>query len=334
MSEYLYPSNAELQEIAQTKLPRLTSQRRIFDILPIVTADAAVLMWEQRDNYKGLQQVRGLNGAPSRVKAVGGKRFIAQPGVYGEYATIDELELTQRRRWGTFATPVDLTDVVMEKQDQLLQRRLDRIEQIGWTLLTTGTFSVSSVAGVVHTDSYTFQTHDASTWGTVATATPLADLRAVKLLARGYSTSFGANARAYMNQGTLNNLLNNTNSADVGGRRQGGFLPTTADVQGVLLADDLPQVVVVEDGYYDDAGTWTKFLVDGKVLVVGARGNGDPVGDYALTRNANNPDMAPGAYMRVVAEPDRIPRQVEVHDGHNGGPRLYYPSSVVIMDVS
>lgn len=334
MSEYIYPANAELQEIAQSKLPRLTTQRRIFDILPIVSVDASVLMWEQKDDYKGLQQVRGLSGAPGRVKAVGGKRYMAQPGVYGEYATIDELELTTRRRYGTFSTPIDVTDLVMEKQDQLLQRRLDRIEAIGWTLLTTGTFSVSNGAGVSHTDSYTFQTYDATTWATVATATPLLDFRAVKLLGRGYSTSFGSSARAYMNQGTLNNLINNTNAADVGGRRQGGFIPTTADFQGILLADDLPQIVVIEDGYFNDAGTWVKFMADGKVLVVGARGNGDPVGDYALTRNANNPDMAPGAYMRVVDEPDRVPRNLEVHDGHNGGPRLYYPSSVVIMDVS
>ena len=52
-----------------------------------------------------------------------------------------------------------------------------------------------------------------------------------------------------------------------------------------------------------------------------------------MTRNANNPSLAPGAFMDVV-ESARPPRQIEVFDGHNGGPRLYFPSAIVIADVS
>ena len=42
---------------------------------PIVNVDSHILSWEQRDNYKGLQQVRGLDGQPKRINNVGAKRF-------------------------------------------------------------------------------------------------------------------------------------------------------------------------------------------------------------------------------------------------------------------
>jgi hypothetical protein len=53
-----------------------------------------------------------------------------------------------------------------------------------------------------------------------------------------------------------------------------------------------------------------------------------------MTRNANNPDLAPGPYMRVIDTGEIvIPRSIEVHDGHNGGPVIYFPSAVVVMSV-
>jgi hypothetical protein len=35
----------------------------------------------------------------------------------------------------------------------------------------------------------------------------------------------------------------------------------------------------------------------------------------------------------LVAESETPPKQVEVHDGHNGGPVIYYPSAVLVMTV-
>src|SRR5689334_2297670 len=101
-------------------------------------------MWEQRDNYKGLSQIRGLNGEPPRVAAIGGKRYIYEPGVYGEFLPIDEQELTRRRQWGQFSGPIPITDLTSEKQDQLVARDVARKRQILWTLLTTGSFTVAA----------------------------------------------------------------------------------------------------------------------------------------------------------------------------------------------
>jgi hypothetical protein len=334
MAEYGFPTSAELNEIAQDLLPRLEADRPVFSIMPIETPDAFLVMWEQEDSYTGLQQVRGLNGMPPKVARVGVKRFQMQPGIYGEHIPVDEIELTVRRTPGTWGTPIDISDIVMRLQRQLLVRRLDRIELICWTLLTTGTFSVSGPLGqVLHTDSFALQTFTSSVpWGTVATATPLADFRAVQLLGRGHSVRFDQAARAFMNRVTMNRVLSNLNSADLFGRRSAGLstINTLAGVNELLLGEGLPTIVPYDQGYLNDSGTFVPYLADGLVVVVGARTDGAPIGSYQMVRNANNPDLGPGAYMKVI-DKNEVPRAIEVHDGHNGGPCLTFPSAIVRM---
>jgi hypothetical protein len=182
---------------------------------------------------------------------------------------------------------------------------------------------------VLHTDSYTTQTFAAGTaWATVATSTPLADFRAVQLKSRGLSVNFGAGAKAYMNRTTFNSLLSNTNANDFGGRKGnfGASINGPVGVNQVMAADDLPEIVIYDMGYVDDTNTFQLYIPNNKVIVVGQRPAGQPVGEYRFTRNANNPDIGPGPYMMTIDDPDRIPRTIEVHDGHNGG--MYFPSAI------
>lgn len=339
MTDLLYPTNAELREIAADRLPRLIQQRPIFDVMPIREVDNFLVMWEQEDNYQGLQQVRGLNGQPPKVLKTGVKRWQMQPGVYGEYELIDETEMSVRRQYGSFNQVIDVRDLALRAQRKLLVRRLDRIELIGWTLFATGTFSVAGPAGaVLHTDSYTTQTFSASVaWGTSATATPLADFRSVQVLGRGHSVSFGANAKAYMNLVTFNKLISNTNNADLFGRRTAGLgtFNNITQVNELMAGDNLPQIVIYDEGYLaEGTGTFTPFIADNKVVVIGKRVDNSPVAEYQIIRNVNNPGGAPGPYMQIIDNLGKeIPRQVQVHDGHNGGPAILFPSAVVVMSV-
>lgn len=337
MSNYIYANNAELTQVQQDMLPVLTQADPIFEIMPIEDKNAAVVMWEQEDDYIGLQQIRGLNGAPATVKNIGGKRFIVEPGIYGEMALVDETEITLRRGYGDFSNPINITDLVRKRQDQLMTRSINRLRQIGWTLISTGTFSIVGPDGLVyHTDTFPLQTYAAGTaWSTVASATPLVDFRAVKLLARGHSVSFGRQAKAYGNSTTINRMLNNTNSADIGGKRLNGgnSFNSLADMNKVLLDNDLPMVEEYDEGFKNDAGTFTNLIADGKVVVVGRRTDGGRIAGYQMTRNANNANEAPGAYTKTVDDANKVPRCVEVHHGHNGGPAFYFPSAVVIMSV-
>lgn len=334
-TDYLFPSSAELREIERVLLPRLTQQRPIFDILPIQNRDAFWLYWEQRGNILGLQQVRGMDGDPRRVKELAAVTKMAEPGVYGEFRNINETDLTMRRNYGSpLGTPINIDDLVRDAQEQLLQRRLDRMEQIGWNLLINGTFTaLGEVGQVLHTDTYSIQTYTAGLpWSTSATAMPLGNLRQVQLLSRGISANFGAGGTIYMNRVTFNNMSANTNANDLGGKRAMGLSSITGvpQVNEVLTRDDLPNIVIYDRGYIDDAGNFQLFIPNNKFVLVGRRDSGTPIGEFQVVRNANNPDLGPGFYMKVIDRgPERVPRRIECHDGGNYGPVLTHPEAVV-----
>ncbi len=335
---YDFPTSAALHQIAQANMPRLTADRPIFDILPQEDKDESMVIWEQYDNFKGLQQVRGMNGQPGRVKPTKLRQYSMTPGVYGEYEPLTEEELTTRRKAGTFGEAIDLSDIVLEKQNKLLERRLNRIEYIGWTLVTTGVFAVPNELGeILHTDSFPLQVFTATTaWSNLSSSTPLADFRAAKLLGRGYSVKFNQKAKAYVNQGTSNNILKNINASDLYGRRTTG-LGTFNSLEAfsqLLMNDGLPSLVEYDEGYYDESDVFHTYIPDNTVVVVGERPAGQSVGKFQMTRNSNNPDLAPGAYMQVKDLGDhRVPRTIEVHDGFNGGPTIEFPSAIIIMNV-
>jgi hypothetical protein len=98
--------------------------------------------------------------------------------------------------------------------------------------------------------------------------------------------------------------------------------------------------VIYDKGYKNDSGTFTKFIADGVVLVVGRRMDGGPIAEYRMTRNMNNPGGTPGSYeyLKDYAQgrnaPKETPPRLEIHRGHNGGPVIYRPKAFVIMDVS
>lgn len=346
---FLYPTNRELITIGPEKVARLTPARLGFTLMPMRRVNAGIIQWQQRDNYRGLQQLRGLDGSPNYVKPVGNNLFSYTPGVFGEYGTVTETELMNRAGSVSADVPIDVTDLVTGWQDLLIQRELDRIEQIIWTLLSTGTFSVSTpstAAGqgtVAMKDTFTLQTQSrAVDWDTVATATPLVDIRAVQAKGLGKGVSFGASAMAILNRVTLNKLLSITNTSDIGGRRTlgGGTINSLAEINRILNGEDLPALTVYDEGYYTDANIFTKFVPDDKVIFIGSRTSGEKIGEYLMTRNISNPGYGPGSYDfvrdRTGNAPDGqkyVPANMEIHRGHNGGPAIYFPGSICILSV-
>jgi hypothetical protein len=337
-SSFVFPSSYELDKVDRVMLPALTMDDPIFNHFPIRSRDSHVLQWEQQDNFTGLQAVRGLNGQPARVRRKGGKRYTMEPGVYGEFTQVDEQEITTRRNWGDqTARPINVTDLVRECQDQLRGRHINRVRKTLWDLAVYAVFTVLDEQGtVVHQDAYAQRLFTSSvTWDTPATATPLGDFRAIQLLGRGYSTSFGMGATAYMNQQTANWLLANTNTADLYGRRTQGLatINNLALVNELFAGDGLPKLSIHDDHYIDDAGSVQLFIPDGYVVVFGRRANGAELGQFSITRNANaTPIGAPTTYT-VVTESERPPKTITVDYGFNGGPELKYPGSILVMKV-
>lgn len=346
---YTYPTDAALELIEQDYIDQMNESDPVFDLFPIVNTDDDILVWEQRDNYMGLAQVRGMNGDPASVKRIGAKRYQMVPSVYGEFMPVDELEMTRRRPLGQFNGRVPISDLVTERQNQLRARHFNRVRWVIWQLLINGTFNVYGPDGaLMASDSFKLTTYTPQVpWTTYATATPEADLRAIQLLNRGHSVSFGAGAVAFANQYTTNVMLSNANQNDLGGKRVvgGGTYNDLNQVNQLYGANGLAKFVSYDEGYMADGtevgpggvslgyapNSFQLLIPDGYVVFIGKRPNGAKVGEYRITRNAQNADGGGRPYVKVIDTIDRrVPRNIEVHVGHNGGPLVFFPSSIVV----
>jgi hypothetical protein len=342
MATYSWPTNEELRAIESDKLEALEADDPFTAFMPTVNVQDWLLRWTVAGYAGGLQQLRGLNGDPTYVTRVGASDYLMKPGVYGEFMTVDEEEMTTRAARffpGGGQGRINIDDLVLNLQDQLLDRRTRLIRYIRSTLFATGTFAVADkkgAGGYRHTDSYSVQTYNASTWATIATATPIADLRAVALLGRGKNADFGSRATAIMNSTTFNNLIANTNTADLGGQNTATLSPLVGqqEFNGIMLRADLPQIRVWDDGYYDAAGTFHLYAPDGAVTVISGQRATGPVGEYRMVYNAVTDQAGPYAFVNDRSKEQRVPPIIEVHDGHNGGPVMLRPWQVVVMDVS
>lgn len=333
---YVYPTTRELREINPEKIQELTRNRPTFEIFPTTESEYWTLEWTQKDNWRGFQQLRGLNGEPSYVKMQGERAFSAKPGVYGEFMTVDEEMMTLRAQQVPSGEPVDISTLVTERQDYLNFRETELLEFIHWKALLDGQFTFLGPTGAIYSDVFPIQTATFSDWSTIATATPLLDLLGLKVLASGKSVAFDSGAKIYLNSVTLSYLLRNTNAADLGGHlayAQGGTknFKEIGEVNTVLSGFNLPQLVEYDEGYVDEtSGTFTKWIPNDVLSIVGRRTNGDRLGEYRMTRNAQNADMAPGRYEEVIDHlGNRVPRLIEVHRGHNGGLVIFYGSAII-----
>lgn len=343
--------NADLREILQDKLPVLTFDDPVFtDIMPISSCMTEMVMWEQRDNYVGLLSPREYDGGFGRVAREGINRWAVLPGKYGDQKQIKEAELASSRQMGSFGDVWDVRKIQAGDQDHLLTRAIVRLKKIAWDLVINAVYSVPDLTGkVLATDTFNTQTFTAAiAWSNLATATPLADIRAMKLKARGSSVRFDKSAKIYLNATTINYMLMNTNTTDLGGKRTmnagGQIQPLGLDtLNQILLDNNLPIVVEYDGTYQDEAGTITLYIPDNKGVLIGARENGEPVAEFFMTPNPNN--LAPGGQGYVPGfsegmqnlyydfEWKKNPIRGISTLGLNGAPAVYYGSAVVRLNL-
>lgn len=332
---YVYPTTRTLRRLNPEKIINLQRNRPTFGIFPVVEEQEWRLEWEQLDNYRGMQQLRGLNGEPSYVKMTGFKQFGAEPGAFGEYMTVDEKKMTVRAQGIMDFRPVNISDLVIKRQEYLNVRETDLLEYTHWSILLNGVFVFTGPNGARFTDSFPIQTIDMSDWSDLDASTPFFDLLSLKLLVNGISVSFGTQATIFANTKTIMNLLRNRNPDDLGGMalegiRQRRFI-SLEEANRIFLSQGLPTVVEYNEGYNRESdGAFINWIPDDVISVIGARTNGDALGEYRMVRNVNNPGGTPGRYTLVIDHlARRVPRLIEIHQGHNGGAVVFYGSAII-----
>jgi hypothetical protein len=304
-------------------------------LMPLTEVDETKLIYERHDLLRGIQAARGLGGATQPVAMPGFSTFSMEPGYYGDHHLLTEQDLVNRRQvgdWHAFDSQGSLTD----KAARNLERRFaDRIEKNTFDVILTGLYEGQDEQGRLKTaDVYAIQRATPGTLFTdLANSTPLRFLRDTIATAElSVSVNFRA-GEMLMNRVTLNTILNNANAADLGGKRfdVGQTLNSVAELNDILIANDLPKVRVYDEGFYPTAGGFQRFIPNGRIALLGKRTDGETVGEYRLTRYAQN-GGGKGYWVNVddmTSGPGSDPPKVIVKAGHNGGPVIYYPEAVL-----
>ena len=353
---FVYPEALQFFEIQQDLMPRAEATRVGLQILPNKATPTFKIRWSQDDNNYGLMPFRGLNGRPSKLNRLGTNVFEQEPGVYGEFIELEEQELTERAALADITRPIDISELIFKCNDQIVQRQAERKEYSVWQLLLYGTYSVPAPGpnGVeVYTDTYPIQTYIATTpWASTTTAVPIQNLQSIQQKWIGHSVLFNEDAKLYVNQVQANNLLNNSNAADFGGRRgmYGATLNNMVDANNYFRNQKLPTVEVYDLGFQNQAvagvetstSQYSKFIPNGLGALVGKRTNGAPVGNFMDAISMQNmqagmrgsgPYSYVKDYFNGTLAPKETPGKIEVHRGYSGGPVLTFPSAVVATTV-
>jgi hypothetical protein len=152
----------------------------------------------------------------------------------------------------------------------------------------------------------------------------------------------------------MNWFLQNDNNADMHGLH-GPMLTSIGysleEGNKILAARGLPELVMYDTGYYDASGTFHTFIPDGQVTVVGKRTIGERIGELALTRTLHklgqDGQPSPGFFAFIEVNGQGCPDgnidtallgasgnpKITVTSGFYGGPLLFYPASVISMNV-
>lgn len=338
---FAYPVNAELDTIEQITLPALEAQMNnpFLENFPDEPHESDVIMWEQLDNFTGLMGFRGYGNKPNLVGRVGFQRFMARPGVFGDFIPLYEEELTRRRAMGRFSGRMSVDDLIAQAQKQLMVRRLQLKSKMVSDFVTTGAYSVPDQTGVAFTgDTWTPATSASSVaWSNLTASTPLADIQAAVQVSFGQSIDW-TNSELVLNQLKFNQLLLNRNAADFWGYRNpgGGTVGNSlGEINMVLNAAGLPKIRVFDGFYLADNGTRkgaaTRLAPTATGVLFARRTSGARPGAFVMTWNINSGGR-PAPYNKVFYRGEiEVPESIEVHHGFNGGPIIRYPGTITLL---
>lgn len=336
-TSFTWTENAVIQELEREKSIVIDRNSVGSQLMPWTEENADTILWEVRDNVKGLMLLRGAEEPYPNVKDSGVTRYVMQPARLGESHRISEQYIERARQVGDFATPINIDAEAARIMDEIAFRENSWVEYTRWTLLSTGSVLGTRADGSTETVA-TWQNPQTYTapipWTTVATAVPIGNFRTIRDTYAGYGYDFGYRARAFASSKTWANLLANTNTNDFAGRRGAGLTP----INGISMfntilseAENIPMLVAVDDGYIDASGTFNRYIPDGKVVVVGYHNNGRglQLGNYVSTRNGSQMGR-PGTYAEIYLAKE-APMTPVVARGHNGGPRINYSRQTVVF---
>ena len=334
-----------MREVLPLMIQKDASKSKLLKLFPLTKRDEWQLVYERLWMMTGLQNARGEGGPTGPLPRQGLDQLAVDPGMYGDHGEITEMEANKLREVGDIAAFQGLTRQLDRITRNLTDRYINRLQYNIALMLINGTFTANDATGreqireIYNIPQYT----PGDYFDDLAGSTPLAYLRnLIPKLELGVSVNFRQGAML-MSRPTANLFVNNANSADLGGKRLniGSTINSVEDVNKILVTNDLPQIEVIDDGYYPNPpstgrpSNFQRFFTNGKVVLVGAREDGEPIGEYRLCRAIQNGvGSKPGEWYKFKDNTDQHPWNMVAYMGHNGGPVPYYPEAIAVVNAA
>lgn len=304
--------------------------------------DPTGVSWDVLPVTQGMTKPSGLDAKHELIphRGFGTKR--SATAFWGEAMQLNHTDLLILRGTGPDYRRRKAADKVARMQKDLKTRGAVRIEWLIWQAITTGAIVIDDPKVKINVDYEIPNAHKwqvGVSWDNYASATPLQDLQDVDERFDGD----GCQARYYiMNRKTAKHLSRNTavqnlvkNSAlvqQIGLKKMGPLALELAGIGG--------EIVIYDRGYVADGGTYTRFIPDNKVIVIGEGVDNlqsDPLGYFAST-----PDLRNGGYVNprggfwtVVKDrtQDEENPYYKITTGWNGLPVIFRPYWIQIITV-
>jgi len=348
---YTFPTNVELDIMTQEYV--IEREKFIGDkILPFAEYGSQRVRWDEKDSERGMTAPHNMKSDPTIDDRPGSVTREYEPIPFKESDVIKEDELLRARELGTLGGGINLDRTVAQTVRSREDKTFIRAEWLRWKTLTGG-FTISE-NGVFVSETFPVQHYYSVVgWNHPLTAIPLRDGNATKLMFRGTGAS-AKGAVEYMNQTTLNALLENGNQNDIAGFRSQNFTNVNfslTQINTILTDRGLPTIEVYDEGWNNEDGDFETFIPDGISITIGKRPMGQVVGQFAQTPSFHRIKAglpAPGIFtilevngqgnrgsltvdgelLGSVANPN-----IKITGGVYGGTFLWFPRSVIVKHV-
>ncbi len=366
MQNYAVATEALLPNLLWTTLK--SGSDPLLKLYPLGYEDADVVRYDQWQDPYGLTGQRGLDGPPILVTLPGVRVYQVAPGYYGNSTQVRESQIVKMREPGTANAPVDLDNLMAYYMNYFVGMAGSRIRQTIADLLINGTFTNTTTdptnnisdGSQIHT--YTIDNYrtlspanDANTgpsWNLdPVNAKPINDLLYWQnFLTLGTSTSFGNDSSLLTQQSVMVDLLKTTQIQQIYRDNYGASIAGSDGVNKLAQGFGLPTFDLYNEGYNptladvqaQDLSVFTRFIPPGSLIWAGKRPEGQQVGAFKFTRNANkvvagkpgyptvpsNPDLpwSEGIYVAVYLK-NQMPVTFDYEIGFNACPVSWYPFS-------
>lgn len=345
------PSPGEVIKVGERIIPYTKKELLgINELMPMKFVNSTKIIINRPDIIRGTQSWRGLGGQASTISRRRnryGDYCTFEPGYWGDSDSLGEAEIgmvAEPAEGGAYSGEVlSVKNEIARMQRDMTIRMLMRMEKNVWDTLVTGRYIAKDNEGnVIFEDAFNTQHVRVSVpWNNITDSAPLAVLRSLPEEFRNSSANFtGKKVRYYMNRTTANRLLENRNPNDIGkGNLSSCCTTVSLDwINAQLDSQNLGQIVIYDNRWVDENDLVHLFIPDGVVVVKGTRPDSNSVGNYMMTKVLNGGTELAGESKGVwYIVNDNIGREdarkIKVSAGHNGGPIISYPETIIALQV-